>query len=48
MSSAKQGWRVIRERGVYKTEKFVNWGGPKPTLATWEMALEAIDSYSAS
>ena len=41
----KKMWRIIRERGVYKTECQCTWKGGTPDKASWEGALRKMDIY---
>jgi hypothetical protein len=42
-SEAKKTFRVICERGNYDTERRSQWGGSKPTLASWAAALSLVE-----
>ena len=44
-NSAKHGFRTIRDRTNRFSERFVTWGGKRPTLSSWKVALQAIDEY---
>ena len=44
-SKPRETFRIICERGVWKTEKTVNWEGGKPTPKIWKAALAKIDTY---
>ena len=46
ISQTKCGWRVIRTRGQYNTEKNVCWSDrKKPDNKSWNVALKAVDDW---
>ena len=47
-SYPKLGFRAIRTKGKYATERFVSWGGDEPTQKAWEQALKLIDEARAA
>ena len=45
LSLKKKGFRVLRNQKDAYSERFVSWGGDKPTADTWKDALKKIDEY---